>query len=819
MALTKVKLIADGVVDVDHLAANHGITTDNIGEGTALYYTDARVSSYLTTNSYATEGFVTTAVSNLVASAPSTLDTLNELAAALGDDPNFATTVTNSIAGKLPLTGGTLTGSLTTASPLTIQAASPYIQWKNASGTRLGYIQHNETDLVMSVDTGNIILDGGDVAIGTNPARAKLEVNGENYAVTNSGRSVGGIHISSTNNNGQDTYSGGISFAGPGSGSAAISGVQGTSDGDTQGLAFFTHPSGTGANNNVEYMRLTYDGKLGIGGPNPQDIVNIHNSSANANIGLKITRGTQTHGLRLGVNDAHAFLWTTENQDLAFATNNSPRLTIKNDGSVLINQTSDLTGQSLQVNGFVDITNVDGALRLYNGSTFRGGFGDGQWASGNATYTNDLAVFATEALNLHANNSNTPLVRLVDNKVGIGTATPNTKLQVSGYAPTYTNSSTVFWGSTSNNTSHTAISLTSAGNALTGFVGSNLYWNNSSSPSQTNTARSSGYIQFVNTTVAGKRSTINLGGSVVGSNSISPTMTLNENSHVGIGTTSPSTRFHAYHPTTNVVGTFESGDGDVWVDLRDSAASTYGVLIGAQGGDFRVSPNNNEVFRIKSNGDVGIGTQTPAGKLNTYVSSNRQITHYGNSGDLSVISDNNSQTVFYIKGNGSAPMMSIHDSSKTAFQILGNRNMRIPHGYGDFYQHLGSVGTATGDYYHIRLRTPWDDTGMTMFRITGFHPYGNYAESYMGAYRYPSSVYRSAPYGQINHNQGTWAAAHSQYNTNANPGYLVLVIYWPTSYTGVTVEHIGAGDQYGARMDSSLEIIDYVKTNDTTPQW
>jgi hypothetical protein len=43
---------------------------------------------------------VTTAVANLVDTAPSTLDTLNELAAALGDDPNFATTVTNSIATK-----------------------------------------------------------------------------------------------------------------------------------------------------------------------------------------------------------------------------------------------------------------------------------------------------------------------------------------------------------------------------------------------------------------------------------------------------------------------------------------------------------------------------------------------------------------------------------------------------------------------------------------------------------------------------------------------------------------------------------------------
>ena len=48
----------------------------------------------------ATETYVNTAIANLVDSAPETLDTLNELAAALGDDPNFATTITTQIGGK-----------------------------------------------------------------------------------------------------------------------------------------------------------------------------------------------------------------------------------------------------------------------------------------------------------------------------------------------------------------------------------------------------------------------------------------------------------------------------------------------------------------------------------------------------------------------------------------------------------------------------------------------------------------------------------------------------------------------------------------------
>ena len=64
------------------------------------------------TTQIATTAFVKTAVDNVIAAAPGALDTLDELAAALGDDANFATTVTNSIATKLPLAGGTMSGNI-----------------------------------------------------------------------------------------------------------------------------------------------------------------------------------------------------------------------------------------------------------------------------------------------------------------------------------------------------------------------------------------------------------------------------------------------------------------------------------------------------------------------------------------------------------------------------------------------------------------------------------------------------------------------------------------------------------------------------------
>lgn len=55
---------------------------------------------------------VDAAVTNLLDSAPQNLDTLNELAAALGDDANFSATVTAALSARLELAGGTMTGNL-----------------------------------------------------------------------------------------------------------------------------------------------------------------------------------------------------------------------------------------------------------------------------------------------------------------------------------------------------------------------------------------------------------------------------------------------------------------------------------------------------------------------------------------------------------------------------------------------------------------------------------------------------------------------------------------------------------------------------------
>ncbi|EMV7876614.1 phage tail protein [Escherichia coli] len=81
----------------------------------------------------ATTGFVKSAIAALVASSPAALDTLNELAAALGNDPNFATTVTNALAGKQPLDS-----TLTNLSGKTVNGILQYLGLGTAAKRAVG---------------------------------------------------------------------------------------------------------------------------------------------------------------------------------------------------------------------------------------------------------------------------------------------------------------------------------------------------------------------------------------------------------------------------------------------------------------------------------------------------------------------------------------------------------------------------------------------------------------------------------------------------------------------------------------------------------
>jgi len=143
---------------------------------TANAYTDARevaittaYQTYTDTAEADAKAYADTQIANLVDSAPTTLDTLNELASALGDDANFSTTVTNSIATKLPLAGGTMAGDLTLSGAPT----------NNLHAATKAYVDS-------AVTGGTGALDTDDIAEGTTnlyytdaraDARATLRIN------------------------------------------------------------------------------------------------------------------------------------------------------------------------------------------------------------------------------------------------------------------------------------------------------------------------------------------------------------------------------------------------------------------------------------------------------------------------------------------------------------------------------------------------------------------------------------------------------------------------------------------------------------------
>jgi hypothetical protein len=110
------KAVTDLVAAID---LNSILTTgNNAGSKQIKNLADPSTAQDADTKS-ARDAAISLAIANLLSSAPGTLDTLNELAQALGNDPNFAATITTALASKAPLASPALTGTPTapTASP------------------------------------------------------------------------------------------------------------------------------------------------------------------------------------------------------------------------------------------------------------------------------------------------------------------------------------------------------------------------------------------------------------------------------------------------------------------------------------------------------------------------------------------------------------------------------------------------------------------------------------------------------------------------------------------------------------------------------
>ena len=124
----------------------------------------------------ATTAYVDTAITNLIDSAPGTLNTLNELAAALNDDASFNTTISNSVAAKLPLAGGTMTGDLILGDNVKLEIGA-------ASGGDLQIYHDGSNSYIKDDGTGNLFIQGG-------PAVVIEDTGGNNMAYFGDGGEV-----------------------------------------------------------------------------------------------------------------------------------------------------------------------------------------------------------------------------------------------------------------------------------------------------------------------------------------------------------------------------------------------------------------------------------------------------------------------------------------------------------------------------------------------------------------------------------------------------------------------------------------------------
>ena len=352
----------------------------------------------------ANTAFVQQEIAALVDSAPGTLNTLNELAAALGDDANYATTTTNAIATKAPLASPTFTGTIT--GPHIVSTSNTATQLKNATDQD---IQH------------------------------KFETNVNDYAIH---RLIG--------SDGLDNKF--IIGYGPNHGSTP------------QHLALKnSHASGsigfnTGASS-TERMRIKSDGNVGIGETNPNSPLHVKTTdqsiqirnTGNANVGLEIYRnsdGAKGASFAWGNGNANLEIKNYRNDgqstgpyaNIDFHTggtdadspdfNPTRRMRIQQTGEVGIGQDDPVTTLHIGdgASHYVRIENagsgdISSGYQIYRGSSI-----------GMSLYDNPAdntrSLLCAGSLNINCGGSGADLHVNTNGKVGIGTTAPGHPLSV-----------------------------------------------------------------------------------------------------------------------------------------------------------------------------------------------------------------------------------------------------------------------------------------------------------------------------------------------------------------------------------------------------
>ena len=656
----------------------------------------------------ATTAYVRGEIDALIDSAPGTLNTLNELAAAINDDAAFNTTLTNAVALKAPLASPTFTGIPVLSNRLKTLDGSAQLNIGQWDGTNhrieadanrpLVITAYHSTGILLGTSgntklqvNGSGIAVTGTVGIGTSNIdnNAKLHIEDSAYPIINLDRSslsADGNHLGYINfqNNG-DIYG----YIG-----AWVEDLS-----ETDGELRFATQKGTSL---TDKMVITSDGNVGIGTNAPTHALhvlttgnkgffldrNAGNNAANLNefsthYSLSIKTRASGSNLNFGGNSSGTWLQGTDGAGSAGAKviNLNPF-----GGAVGIGTTSpshqlDVRSSSTSADNFLTIGNSDNTkfLGLYGGH------------SGNAlptiyadsTSTALRFAFADDT----AFNGFSEKMRIdASGNVGIGTTDFPSGMASSSYKQLKIGGTT--------------LSSSGSGNGSAFFINQNAYIGASndhkfdSGHKASSIGMGSGDINFY---------THDGGGASADATWAKATrMHITETGNVGIGTTDPTARLHLCGVAANgehmVISGLSNPNRGLSISTQksnyptDSGQNDAVVVYNAQdtessalypGHVFQYGGNEAlRIQRIESSGNtaaVGIGGINPSYTLdvNTNGESNAMRIEQGtNTKDLSVFWKNNGT------GTGDDTLLQMYTAAgagdpKVRFAISGNETYEM----------------------------------------------------------------------------------------------------------------------------------------------